>query len=133
MSGHVDASRIYYDSARVIEERRFEELDDYRSSDWADRLGIIYAGLGLEEDAVQFVQGRIERFKAQPSATDLDDAVADLAEIYVMVGDHDAAIDQLEYLLAMPTGTGPRLLRLDPLYDPLRDHPRFRALLEKYE
>jgi hypothetical protein len=22
-------------------------------------------------------------------------------------------------------------LRLDPLYDPLRDHPRFQALLEK--
>jgi len=25
------------------------------------------------------------------------------------------------------------LLRLHPVWDPLRDHPRFQALLEKYE
>jgi len=25
------------------------------------------------------------------------------------------------------------LLRIDPLYDRLRDHPRFQPLLEKYE
>jgi serine/threonine-protein kinase len=54
----------------------------------------------------------------------------DLAEIYVKVGEYEAAIDQLEYLLSIPSLVSTPLLRVDPLYDPLRDHPRFQALLE---
>ncbi len=53
--------------------------------------------------------------------------------IYVMVGESDAAIDQLELLLSLPGEISTPLLRLDPTWDPLRDHPRFQALLEKYE
>ena len=57
----------------------------------------------------------------------------DLARIYTMVGEYDAAIDQLESLLAIPSNTTVPLLRLDPAWDPLREHPRFQALLAKYE
>lgn len=55
----------------------------------------------------------------------------DLAEIYIRVGEYEAAIDQLEYLLSVPSTITIPLLRVDPLYDPLRDHPRFQALLER--
>ena len=56
--------------------------------------------------------------------------VEDLARIYVMVGEHDKAIDQLEHLLFIPGPLSIPLLRLDPAWDPLRDHPRFQKLLE---
>ena len=56
--------------------------------------------------------------------------IEDLARIYVMVGEFDAAIDQLEYLLCVPGEMSVPLLRLDPVWDPLRDHPRFKKLLE---
>jgi hypothetical protein len=56
--------------------------------------------------------------------------VEDLARIYVMVGEFDAAIDQIEFLLANPGPMSIPLLRLDPAWDPLRDHPRFRKLVE---
>ena len=59
--------------------------------------------------------------------------VVSLAQIYSMVGEFDAAIDQLEYLLSIPATFSVQLLRLDPFWDPLRDHPRFQALLEKCE
>ncbi len=52
--------------------------------------------------------------------------------IYTMVGEYDAALDEIEYLLSIPSVMSVPLLRLDPRGDPLRDHPRFRALLEKY-
>ncbi len=59
--------------------------------------------------------------------------VEDLARIYTMVGEYDAAIDQLESLLAVPSNTAVPMLRIDPTWDPLREHPRFQALLAKYE
>ena len=55
-----------------------------------------------------------------------------LAVIYTMVGEYDAALDEIEYLLSIPSSLSVHYLRLDPLFDPLRDHPRYQALLEKY-
>ncbi len=56
--------------------------------------------------------------------------VDDLARIYVMVGQFDAAIDQLEFLLSIPSRLSIPLLRLNPAWDPLREHPRFKKLIE---
>jgi hypothetical protein len=53
----------------------------------------------------------------------------DLAEIYSMVGEVDAAIDILEEVLSVPSLMTVQRLRLQPTWDPLRDHPRFQALL----
>ncbi len=50
-----------------------------------------------------------------------------------MVGEYDAAIDRLESLLAVPSPTAVPMLKIDPAWNPLRDHPRFQALLAKYE
>jgi serine/threonine-protein kinase len=55
----------------------------------------------------------------------------DLARIFMMVGEHDAAVAQIEGLLAVPSPTSVPMLRTDPIWDPLRDHPRFQALLER--
>jgi len=58
----------------------------------------------------------------------------DLALVYVMTGEYDAAIDLLEHVLSVPFDLGSGItLRISPAWDPLRDHPRFQALLEKYE
>jgi hypothetical protein len=47
-------------------------------------------------------------------------------------GELDAAIDLLEGLLPAPSWLSVPVLEIDPIWDPLRDHPRFQALLEKY-
>ena len=49
-----------------------------------------------------------------------------------MLGEQDAAIDQLDILLSIPSWLTVPLLKLDPQWDPLREHPRFKALVEKY-
>jgi hypothetical protein len=48
-----------------------------------------------------------------------------------MLGEYDAALDQIEYLVSIPSWLSVPLLRLDPRWDPLRSHPRFQKLLEK--
>ena len=51
-----------------------------------------------------------------------------MARIYTMVGERDAAIEQLEHLMSIPFDLAGPGLRLDPAWDALRDHPRFQKL-----
>jgi serine/threonine-protein kinase len=53
-----------------------------------------------------------------------------LAEIYVKCGNYDAAIDQIQTLLSVPSYMSVGLLRVDPIWDPIRSNPRFQRLLE---
>ena len=45
-----------------------------------------------------------------------------LALIYARVGEHDAALRELEHLLSIPSWVSIPLLELDPRWQPLRDH-----------
>ena len=56
----------------------------------------------------------------------------DLAQIYVMVGDHERAVEQLEYLLTNPSWVSVAWLEIDPTWNPLRDDPAFQELLERH-
>jgi hypothetical protein len=49
-----------------------------------------------------------------------------------LVGEYDAALDEIEYLLSIPSWFSVPLLRLDPRWDPLRDHPRYKDLLRRH-
>jgi serine/threonine-protein kinase len=75
----------------------------------------------------------VELYPVSKDAFGGPDYVEGLAQIYVMVGEYDAALDQIEYLLSIPYWLSVPSLRIDPLWDPLRNHPRFQKLLEKYD
>jgi tetratricopeptide (TPR) repeat protein len=54
-----------------------------------------------------------------------------VARIYILVGEPEKAIDQLERLLKMPYYLSPGWLRVDPGFDPLRKNPRFKRLVDQ--
>jgi serine/threonine protein kinase len=56
-----------------------------------------------------------------------------LASDYVKTSNEDKAISILAELLSMPSTITPQNRELNPEYAPLRDYPRFKALIEKYE
>ena len=72
---------------------------------------------------------------AWPSRPSPKDALEDpylehlLVRIYILTGDHEKALDQLEPLLKVPYHLSPGWLRIDPNFEPLRGHPRFQKLV----
>ena len=118
----------YYDEARSILESKIRERP--KDGRFHSSLGIAYAGLGRKEDALREGKLGVELLPVSKEAWRGAFRVDELAHIYVMVGEFDAAIDQLEFLLSIPSELSIPLLRLDPAWDALRDHPRFKRLLE---
>jgi serine/threonine-protein kinase len=123
-----EPAKKYHEEARSILESKIEERPE--DARFHSSLGIAYAGLGRKEDALREGKLGVKLLPVSKEAMVGTFRVEDLARIYVMVGEFDAAIDQLEFLLANPGAMSIPLLRLDPAWDPLRDHPRFKKLLE---
>jgi serine/threonine-protein kinase len=122
-----DLERAYYDSARAFASQKVQERpDDPRLH---SALGIAYAGLGQRQEAVQEGQRATELMPVGKEAYRGYYRAWDLARIYTMVGEYDAAIAQLEQLLSLPGHLTVPWLRIDPTWDPLRSHPRFQKLL----
>jgi serine/threonine-protein kinase len=61
--------------------------------------------------------------------------IVNLATVQASIGNTGAAIKLLTQLLSMPAGgdVSIPILRLDPTWDPIRNDPRFQALLQQYE
>jgi hypothetical protein len=56
-------------------------------------------------------------------------ADAELARIYILVGETEKALDALEPLLRIPYYLSPGWLKIDPTFNPLRGKPRFERLI----
>jgi TolB-like protein/Flp pilus assembly protein TadD len=123
-----DLERAHYDSARAILESKIEAQPE--DSRLHSALGIAYAGLGRKEDALREGILAVDLLPVSREAWRGVYRAIDLAYIYAMVGETDAAIDRLEHLLSIPSPLSVSLLRLDPIWDPLRTHPRFQRLVQ---
>jgi tetratricopeptide (TPR) repeat protein len=128
--GESDKAQTAFNSARVILEKELKARpEDHRVH---GSLGIVYAGLGRKEDAIHEGKLGVELFPVSKDAYFGHCRLQDLAQIYLMVGEYDLALDQIEYLLSIPADFSINELGLDPRFDPLRNLPRYRKLVEKY-
>ena len=126
LRGDLPATRASFDTARrILAARLAERPDDWQAT---AALGLALAGLGDRAAALAQVR-RLER-REMPRGGYRDVQMAeDRARILAQLGEAGAALDEIERLLNGPSWLTVHSLRLDPIWDPIRDHPRFRALL----
>jgi non-specific serine/threonine protein kinase len=123
-------ARTSFDSARVLLEKEMKKQpDDARIH---GSMGIVYAKLDRKEEAIREGKRALELNPVSGDALFGPERIEDLAYIYVIVGEYELAIDTLDYLLSIPSYISVPWLRLDPKWDPLREHRGFQKLLEKY-
>ena len=128
LRGDPAKSRMYADTARIVFEQQLKDLPE--DAQRHALLGLALAFMGRKADAVREGEHAVA---LTPTAADGYNGPYyqhQLARIYAMVGEPDKAVDQLERLLQVPYYLSPAWLRLDPAFDPLRKHPRFRKLVE---
>ncbi len=120
-----------YDSARVSFERiiRSNPQSAYVSV-YHSNLGRAYAGLDRREEAIREGEEAVRIMPISRDAVVGHERVVDLAEIYMMCGEYEKAIDRIETVLSVPSWISVGVLRVDPIWDPIRSNPRFRRLLE---
>ena len=130
--GETALARVQFDSVIALSRRlgpsEFDALYYPQGSLYGD-LGQAQAAIGLREDAIRNGQKGLASLEPQGDRFAEGDRRADLATIYVLVGEHERALDELEWLLANPSDFSAALVRVDPLWDPLRENPRFRRLV----
>jgi len=98
-------------------------------------LGFFYARLGQVPDALREGQRTLELGPESKDWFTGGNSLLWMARIHAELGQVDATIAILDYLLSTPHGTDVSAAQLarDPDWDVLRDNPKFRALLKKYE
>jgi serine/threonine-protein kinase len=98
-------------------------------------LASIENALGNRAAALQLVKRAEQSDYVTRNLGERQSWLGQFAQIYAQAGDHDRAIAIItEVLESRPgfTAITPFMLRLDPVWDPLRNDPRFQALLTKY-
>ena len=128
--GDKEKARIAYGHARAVAEKLVREAP--QDSARRGQLGVVLAALGQKEQAINEGKRAVELLPESQDAFDGPQGTASLAQIYAWTGEFDEAFRLLDHLLDVPNGLTVPMLKLEPMWDPLRKDPRFQALIDKY-
>jgi hypothetical protein len=56
-----------------------------------------------------------------------------MAFVQLNAGNVDAALDYLEEVLSIPSYWSTAWIELDPTWEPVRAHPKYKEIITKYE
>ncbi|MFL5495041.1 MAG: protein kinase domain-containing protein [Gemmatimonadales bacterium] len=119
--------RAYADSSRQAFQSQLHEApnDPQRHV----LLGVALAYLGRRAEAIREGERGVALLPVSRDGYSGPYNQHQLARIYILLGEQEKALDQLEPLLKIPYYLSPGWLKVDPTFDPLRKNPRFQKLI----
>ena len=116
-----------FNAAHVKQERRLQAQPDYAPA--ISVLGLIDAGLGRKDDALQEGRRAIELLPVETDSIKGTQLIKNLAVIAAWTGEKDLACEELGIAAKLPGYLSYGQLKLLPWWDPLRGDPRFEKIV----
>ena len=130
LEGNTTKAQSEFEKARLVSEKLRRDAPD--DAGRHAQHGLILAALHRKEEAIAEGKRAVELLPESEDAFAGPQCTAALAQIYGLTGESDEAFALIEHLLSAPNGLTVSILKLDPIWDPLRKDPRFQTLLDNY-
>lgn len=129
-AGDMAAARPLFEQARDTLETRLHGRND----EAAARVSLAHAllVLGERDAALAQTQRALDELPLSKDAVSGAFVLKLAAGFYAVAGETERAFELLERSLQVPAGEYAHAARLNPVYDPLREDPRFDALLKRF-
>jgi serine/threonine-protein kinase len=139
LAGDAAAAKLTAEQVRNTLEPRYRDKPDDPFS--ATSLSRAYALTGEKDLALQVAERLVTLWPRAKDPVNGPSWEENLALVQMLVGENKIAISTLSQLLQAPyesfiyrrTGITPVLLRIDPLWDPLRSDPEFQKLCQEMQ
>jgi len=129
LAGDASGAQSDADKARdLLEARLREHPQDFRA---LRALSWVYLALDRKNDAINIARQTLDLLAPEKDAVLGSGNLAALAEIQAQTGAATEAVQNLRRLLSIPAGETVSIARLkiDPVWDPIRNDPGFQQLL----
>src|SRR6266550_1081609 len=129
LAGEPEAAKSMGEEALPLLEARFRERPDDTFT--MTELSWVYLALGRNADALRLSRQAADTISLEKDALAGPNFQIGLAQIEARAGAPEEAIKRLRRLLSIPAGGAASiaLLKIDPVWDPIRNRPDFQQLL----
>jgi TolB-like protein len=133
LAGQTDAAKSAGEEARPLLEARFRERPDDTFA--MTQLAWVYLALGRKADTLRLARRAADSMPIERDALSGAYFQNGLAQIEAHAGAPEEAVRRLQHLLSIPAGQSVSiaLLKIDPVWDPIRSRPDFQQLLSGSE
>ena len=129
LAGEAETAKLMAEEALPLLEARFKERPDDTFA--MTELSWVYLALGRDADALRLARQAADTISVEKDALSGPNFQTGLAQIEARAGEPEEAVKRLRHLLAIPAGGEVSIARLkiDPVWDPIRNRPDFQQLL----